>query len=172
MCRYGQGVVRGLFEELNGDNIRGFAVWLPMMPGDGVSAADEEAATFKDLPLSHAWDPERRLGDLFSRLLDLKATAWDVYFLYAPGVIWEGELPPRPTFWMHQLPQDVGTDWRLQLNAGTFSRELLGLLGVPDGADRADLGLMMHAKGLLNLAGERGLHSLDDIKRAFEGPQG
>ncbi len=39
MCQYGQGIVRRLFKEFDGDKLKGFAVWLPMMRNDSVERA-------------------------------------------------------------------------------------------------------------------------------------
>jgi len=39
----------------------------------------------------------------FGETLDLHDIAWDVYLIYKPGIKWEAQQPPRPTFWMHQL---------------------------------------------------------------------
>jgi hypothetical protein len=39
--------------------------------------------------------------------LKLKAPiAWDVYLIYPPDHPWDTELPPAPTFWMHQLDEE------------------------------------------------------------------
>ncbi|MEE8586017.1 MAG: hypothetical protein V3T83_14325, partial [Acidobacteriota bacterium] len=116
MCRYGQGVVRGLFEEFEGQSFQGFVVWLPAMPGDTLELARGEAAAFEKFPVSHAWDPQRQFGHLCAKMLRLGAMAWDVYFLYAPGVQWEGAQPPQPSFWMHQLPAGSGAVEELILN--------------------------------------------------------
>jgi len=54
---------------------------------------------------------------------------WDVWMAYLPDVIWEGELPPYPDFWMHQLgplPKD------LILDASVFAvetRKMMDLVG-------------------------------------------
>ncbi len=86
MCQYGQGIVRGLLEEFDTDTLKGFAVWLPMMPNDSAEAAEAEATPFQGLRAVHFWDPERQLGDLYAKVLRLRSTVWDFYFLYAPGV--------------------------------------------------------------------------------------
>ena len=90
MCQYGQGLVRGLFQEFDIENLKGFAVWLPAMAGDDLKSANKEEEAFRNLRVSHFWDADRSLGDLFSKVLNIKGSAWDVYFLYAPGVRWEG----------------------------------------------------------------------------------
>ncbi len=143
-------------------------MWLPAMAGDDLESADKEAATFNNLRVAHFWDSERVLGDLFSKVLNIEGSAWDVYFLYAPGVTWEGQQPPVPTFWMHQLPASTGTDWRLQLNASAISEELLKLLGSEVQPRSGDFVFEVHAKGLLNLTREKGWGSLEDIRQAVE----
>ena len=171
MCQYGQGVVRGIFEEFGDTNLKGFAVWLPMMPNDSADFARIEAATFEGQPVIHAWDGERQLGDLYARTLGLSATAWDVYFLYAPGVRWEGDLPPKPTFWMHQLPTESGVDRDRVLYPTRLSDELIKLLGdgvESDQSSRASLGLQLHGKGLMTLARDRSQYTMEDLQDAFE----
>ncbi len=52
-----------------------------MMRKDSLERADAEAAPFEDLPVVHVWDPERQVGNLYSKTLGLQSTAWDFYFL-------------------------------------------------------------------------------------------
>jgi hypothetical protein len=54
--------------------------------------------------------------------------AWDVYLVYAPGVRWEGDTPPTPTFWMHQLTADTGADQRYCLDPAVLEREVARLI--------------------------------------------
>ena len=56
-----------------------------MMPGDSIEHAQQEADVFTDKRVTHTWDPDRRLGDLFAETLNLTSTAWDVYFLLCSG---------------------------------------------------------------------------------------
>ena len=86
--------------------MRDFAVWLPMMPKDDFEFAKAEADDMGDHMMTHMWDPERELGNLYANTLNLGGTGWDLYLLYSPGIRWEGNEPPQPTFWMHQLPAD------------------------------------------------------------------
>lgn len=168
VCQYGQGIVRGIFEGFGTSNLKGFVVWLPMMPGDNAQFARMEAETFKEHPVVHTWDPERRLGKLYAKTLNLTAAAWDVYLLYAPGVRWDEHEPPQPTFWMHQLPGDTGADWKILLNPTKFSQELLKLLGSGVRPSRVDLGLLLHGAGLMNLLRKRAHYTLEDIRQAVE----
>lgn len=35
--------------------------------------------------------------------LGISEDAWDVYMVYGPQARWDGDVPPKPLFWMHQL---------------------------------------------------------------------
>ncbi|MFQ5875658.1 MAG: hypothetical protein ACE5JL_17920 [Dehalococcoidia bacterium] len=164
MCRYGQGVVRAIFEEFDAQNLKGFTVWLPIMGGDNAEAARVESEAFGDRRMGLAWDPESRAGELFTKALKLRRTVWDAYLLYAPGVRWEGDETPQPTFWMHQLSvADYGVDGKLLLNPGRLGQEVRRLLGKGAQPSDPDLPLKLHAKGLLWLRKERPEYSLADI---------
>lgn len=143
-------------------------MWVPMMPGDNVQFAGVEAETFKEYPVVHTWDPECLLGELYARTLKLRAPAWDVYLLYASGVTWDGNEPPQPTFWMHQLTGGVGADWKILLNPTTFSQELMKLLGSSVQPGPADLGFLLHGSGLMNLVRERAQYTLEEIRQVVE----
>ena len=171
MCIYGQGVVRKLLEEFQDHDLKGFAVWLPMMGNDTQERARAEAAPFEGLSVVHVWDPRRQVGHLFTKTLGLQSTAWDFYFLYPPGVTWDDDQPPEPGFWMHQLPAASGADRDLVLYPSRFSQELLTLLGdgvEPRGTSRDDLGLQVHWEGLANMTRERAEYTLDHVRQAFE----
>ncbi len=170
MCIYGQGLVRKLLEEFQ-DDLKGFAVWLPMMRNDSLERADAEAKSFEGLPAVHVWDAEHQVGDLFAKTLGLKSTAWDFYFLYPPGATWDDAEPPQPAFWMHQLPAASGADRDLVLYPTRFLQELFRLFGgevEPKQTSRDDLGLQLHWEGLANMTRKRPEYTLEHVHEAFE----
>ena len=128
VCQSGHGVLKSVFGKTDSKELRGFIVWLPMMAADDPDSAAVQAASFRDARIGEAWDARRAGGALFARTLKLKGTAWDVYLLYARGVRWEGEDPPVPTFWMHQLESEDGADQTLCLDSSRLTREALVLL--------------------------------------------
>lgn len=85
-------------------NLHGMVLWVPMLPPDDVDAAASWTHLWADDRVKHWWDGTRELSRLFQNALGLHGPAWDVYLLYRPGIRWEGEVPPAPAFWMHQLP--------------------------------------------------------------------
>ena len=134
-CQKGQRVVESVFTKYPNDNrLRGFVVWLPMLPGDNESAAGAQAGSFIDRRVAQQWDGDRASGKLVAKTLNLKGNAWDVYLLYAPGVTWTGAEPPAPTFWMHQLRADTGADQRACLNPTVFTGKVAGLLSAQKGS--------------------------------------
>jgi periplasmic mercuric ion binding protein len=129
ICQKGQRVVQSVFaKNANDARLRGFVVWLPMLPSDSKESAGAQAASFVDGRLMQQWDGDRASGNLLAKTLGLKGSAWDVYLLYAPGVKWTGDQPPAPTFWMHQLREESGADQRACLNPAVFEGKVAELL--------------------------------------------
>ncbi|HEY3056344.1 MAG TPA: hypothetical protein VGK31_10495, partial [Thermoanaerobaculia bacterium] len=128
-CQKGQRVVRSVFTKYpNDQRLRGFVVWVPMLPSDNATAAGVQAGSFVDARMAQQWDGNRSAGKLVAKTLSLKGDAWDVYLLYAPGVKWTGDEPPTPTFWMHQLRAETGADQRVCLNPAVFLGKVANLL--------------------------------------------
>ena len=128
MCRSGHQVLKSVFDKTDSRELRGFIVWLPMKAADDPVSAAGQAARFKNARMAEAWDAQREGAALFARTLKLKGPAWDVYLLYARGLTWEGEDPPAPSFWMHQLRSEDGADQTLCLNPARLTSETLALL--------------------------------------------
>jgi hypothetical protein len=123
-CQAGQLVVKNLFATHTSTDLRGYLVWLPILSPDTTFAASSRSSLSSDVRLEQGWDADRIIGKQFQTTLKLPGTAWDVYLIYAPGVTWEGETPPQPTFWMHQLRKEEGGNPKLFLNAERLSSEL------------------------------------------------
>jgi copper chaperone CopZ len=124
-CQKGQGAMKQAFDHNGSDRLRGFVVWLPMLPNDDGSSAARQAKLWEDSRMIQGWDSEKRIGEAFRGTLKLNRTAWDVYLIYPPGVEWKGEVPPTPSFWMHQLGPDSGADASRMLDAGVFENEVM-----------------------------------------------
>jgi hypothetical protein len=86
-----------------------FVVHLPVL--DPPPQAKDVAPAAELLHNSHVrnyWNPTRTFGDALTKAVGLKnekraVFARDVWLIYGPEVIWEGELPPKPQLLMHQL---------------------------------------------------------------------
>jgi hypothetical protein len=148
VCQYGQGVVRGLFEEFKNDRLRGVVIWIPILPKDSQQAAEAEACDFTDSRISHLWDVNRRLAGAFAGTLGLQTPAWDVYLLFDAGAEWIGNDPPQPAYWMAQLPEQAGAEGERLLQPARVAEELRMRLNQQETEPKADLALRLHAAGL------------------------
>ncbi len=92
------------------------------------AAARREGRRIPDQRVLRFYDPNARLGKLYSGIIRLPdgMPAWDVYFVFGPAVRWEEE-PPAPTYWMHQLGRAGPSE--LRLDGDQFARVVRGLLG-------------------------------------------
>jgi hypothetical protein len=83
-------------------------VWIPMVEGDSLDAAQAAARTIVDLRARHFYDAEHRAGKAIASVLGGEGEiAWDTYLFYPKGSVWK-DRPPIPQFWMHQLAE---TNW-------------------------------------------------------------
>ncbi len=96
-------IQHALFANESSANLVGFVVWVPMLGGKA-NNVPEAMTLAADPRVSHYWDQSNDLGTAYERILPVAGgPAWDVYMLYAPGIVWSGAEPPQPSFWMHQL---------------------------------------------------------------------
>jgi hypothetical protein len=147
-CRYGQGVVRALFEEFPDEKLAGFIVWVPMLPTDNADTAKFEQGTITDPRLQCWFDGDKAAANAWSSFIGLANTTWDVYAAYESGVAWEPAAPPpTPNIWMHQLNPTPATQLADRLDATRLAVAWLLLLG-RDVEQSADLAIKLHAKGL------------------------
>lgn len=98
-------------------------VWAPIMRADDHDAATSSRELISDPRSLHYWDADKSLAEDYVPMLTLPegndTLAWDIYFVFEPGVRWEDVLP-EPSAWWHQL----GFDDR-QLRDGSSLREWL-----------------------------------------------
>ena len=127
-CQSGHAVVGRVLKKFSSPELQAILVWEPMRSDDSPLAATQQAEELHDARIWQGWNGNKNVGDLFGAMLNLHATVWDVYLLYKPGIKWENQAPPRPTFWMHQLE---GADPNLLLCADPtrLSTEVAKLLG-------------------------------------------
>ena len=92
----------GVLNRIDDPDLRAYVIWVPMFRGAerDVPRATREVA---DTRSRHYWDGSSASMRAVRATLGISEDAWDVFLLYPPGVRWEGEHPPAPDFWMHQL---------------------------------------------------------------------
>ena len=82
--------------------LRSYVVWVPMFRGMERDVP-KASAEVPDSRTHHYWDGDSLLVDGYRKTLGLPEAAWDVFLLYGAGTRWEGDTPPVPEYWMHQL---------------------------------------------------------------------
>lgn len=91
-----------------------YAVWEPILKTDDERASRKAVTLFPGERVKNYWVHTRAVGELFRPAINLEGEpAWDVYLVYAPGILWEDDTPPEPTFFMHQLRGRLPDDQRL-----------------------------------------------------------
>ena len=99
-------------------------MWAPCLPSDDESRVPRATTTLADSRVTHYWDAAGTLMNAYQGILGRKKPAWDVYFVYARGRVWDASAP-EPDYWMHQL-WDLPDERRL--DGERLAREVEALL--------------------------------------------
>ena len=89
-------------------DFRLYRVWLPVLETDSLQAAEgAQSSLSRDTRLVDFWDHDLIISKAYHQVLQLgyrrrHRVAWDIFLLYRAGLRW-ADVPPVPSFWMHQL---------------------------------------------------------------------
>ena len=82
-----------LLEQYPSEQVRVYAVWLPMLAGD--AREEWNGMTMPDARVTHFWDGDLQIGQWFATQVDgYDGVAWDIYYLYGPDAVWEAVPSP------------------------------------------------------------------------------
>jgi hypothetical protein len=101
-------VQQKVLESIDSKDLVVHVVWMPVLKNDSFEAAKKAPFLIPDARAFHYWDADQDLGRVYGRIVELprgRELAWDIYFVFEPGVSWE-DKPPAPTNWAHQLGID------------------------------------------------------------------
>lgn len=109
-------------------------VWVPKL-GGSENVARDAAKIVADPRSRHYWDPDGWFMTSYREVLAIPEDAWDIYLVYGPDARWDGDNPPKPDYWMHQLgaPGSERVDGPY-LDAATFTERAVGLLPAAKGS--------------------------------------
>jgi hypothetical protein len=84
------------------DDVAVYVVWSSQLGAEErhVPAA---AALIPDRRVAHFWDASQVVGKAFQPIVGTPVPSWDVWMVFDRQARWNGELPPRPAWWEHQL---------------------------------------------------------------------
>lgn len=93
-----------VFQSISNDELKGYAVWEPILRTDNLRGARKATTILPDARVRHYWVEGQQVAEAFRPALGLKdELAWDVYLVYPAGVEWNANHPPKPSYYMHQL---------------------------------------------------------------------
>ncbi len=95
-----------------------------MLPDDDEFRAEERSLSLPDSRIKHFWDRDKEGGKLFAKILGLSTPAWDVYLLFDKQTIWDSIEPPEPSFWQHQLSEQIGAGKERRLDTLVFQQRI------------------------------------------------
>ena len=115
-------VLENVLAKIPDEGLSVHVVWTPVLKSDNFEATRSAQKLIPDPRALHYWDGDQNLGKAYGSVLELprgRELAWDIYFAYEEGVIWE-ETVPVPSHWVHQLGRD-----ERHLDDGSGLREAL-----------------------------------------------
>ena len=94
-------VQKQLLEKYTSANLRVYAVWFKMWPGDDRSSWAKDL--LRDARVIQFWDPDKTVGKFYLDHFGLNRSnpggaLWDVYILYDAKAEWKG-VPSPPASW-------------------------------------------------------------------------
>jgi hypothetical protein len=114
-------------DEVEIENLSVHVVWSSQTGAKAKHVAGG-AELMQDARAVHYWDPDRRVGAAFQRhIANLGFPAWDVWMLFAPGILWEEDTPPAPTWWEHQLGVLMENHGDLRLDPDRFAKKAVAM---------------------------------------------
>ena len=84
-------------------------IWTSAYGTDNTAYAKEGTKILNDKRVKHYWDSKTELSFAFGALKKLPRDAplaYDVFYVYGSGILWDADIPPDPTDWMHQIIDD------------------------------------------------------------------
>jgi hypothetical protein len=125
---------KDLLSNTNDPRLQTFIVHVPRMnPPPKEKDVPEAATLLRNDHVHHYWNPTGSFGRELADGLELKIDgediyAWDVWLVYAPDAVWDGEVPPKPEYFMHQLRALGGTGLP-RFDSKVFAEKVHQLLG-------------------------------------------
>jgi|SRR5215207_3546522 len=106
MCLRGASEIQSkVLEQIKNEDVRVYAVYLPILQGDEESTVPLATKRLPDNRVSFYWDGKGELAQSYTPVLQLRKgrPAWDVYLAFNRDAEWKNDSPPAPDYWMHQL---------------------------------------------------------------------
>ncbi len=121
--------------ERQGDpRLHTFVVYVPALQA---TAADVPpvAELMAGPRIDHYWQESGMIGVDYQPIFETEIYIWDFWFIYGPDAVWEGDMPPVPDFWQHQLRGRFPAD--RYLDKEVFTAEVIAMIeALPERTDQ------------------------------------
>ena len=92
-----------MLEDVEIENLSVHVIWSNQLGGTA-SHLPAAMRLMEDERVAHYWDEHAFVGTAFApHIENLQPPVWDVWMLFAPVTVWDGNEPPEPDWWEHQL---------------------------------------------------------------------
>jgi hypothetical protein len=124
-CLRGASDMQLLLKQHNDPDLVGYFVWGPYLRNDTEQGARDAAQRFTAPGSTHFWTPAQKLGRDLGAVLHMPAgaPAWDVFLMYARGVMWTSGFP-EPTYWQQDHDYLQGAPFDINLLGGRVIQAL------------------------------------------------
>jgi len=102
-----------LLREINGQDVRVFVIWEPVLPTDFVAPSTAALGRIPDARAAQYWDRKRALSHLLDEH-NRPSVVWDYIAVYAPRTLWQ-DAPPKPVY-SDNLVRDVINEAKESIN--------------------------------------------------------
>jgi hypothetical protein len=114
-------------ENFSHADISATIVWIPILDMDNLAAALPSVKFLSDKRFKHLYDQHQIVGKTIANSVGWTGkVAWDIYLFYKPYAEWS-DMPPSPSYWMHQLPDNWATKEKYRTGVDLKSELLISI---------------------------------------------
>ncbi len=135
-CLTGARAAHAAFKQ-SSDRTVVLLVWMAGLPEDDRDGAEARAVEFGEDRIHQFWDGQDLLGAHVATRLDrVGLVAWDIYLVFAPGLVWDEDMP-APAGWVHQMGDAAWAEDRERAPGHELESRIRNLLNSVETAGRA-----------------------------------
>src|ERR1700745_2568768 len=95
-----------MLREINGQDVRVFVIWEPVLATDFTAPSTAALARIPDLRAAQYWDRKRALSHLLGEH-NRSSVVWDHIAIFAPETLWQ-DAPPKRLYSDHPVRDVIG----------------------------------------------------------------
>ncbi len=107
MCLVGmERIDEALLADNDDPRLNTFVVHVPAL---GAKEKDVAPATqfLTGRNVTHYWEDTGIIGSRYEKVLNMSRYCWDTWMVFGPDARWDGDMPPKPEFWIRPMSDPV-----------------------------------------------------------------